>query len=201
MYKVLSKCPVCNQNLKVIRLKCARCSTTIENEFSLSKFDYLTSQQLYFIETFVKCRGSIKDVEKELGISYPTVRAKLDEVILALGYDVIKEAQNKKEKSDILEALEQPSQEIITVKDYDNKMLRVNIESHEGDEVKLKLPVKVIKTIIKATGKLPMMSTNVDGVNMDELIDIISSSLDSSVMGEILNINSADGDIVKILVE
>lgn len=77
-------------------------------------------------------------------------------------------------------------------------MLRVNIESHEGDEVKLKLPVKVIKTIIKATGKLPMMSTNVDGVNMDELIDIISSSLDSSVMGEILNINSADGDIVKI---
>ena len=77
-------------------------------------------------------------------------------------------------------------------------MLRVNIESHEGDEVKLKLPVKVVKTIIKATGKLPMMSTNVDGVNMDELIDIISSSLDSSVMGEILNINSADGDIVKI---
>ena len=63
------------------------------------------------------------------------------------------------------------------------------------------MPVKVIKTIIKATGKLPMMSTNVDGVNMDELIDIISSSLDSSVMGEILNINSADGDIVKILVE
>ena len=78
----------------------------IENEFSLSKFDYLTSQQLYFIETFVKCRGSIKDVEKELGISYPTVRAKLDEVILALGYDVIKETQSKKEKTDILEALE-----------------------------------------------------------------------------------------------
>lgn len=80
-------------------------------------------------------------------------------------------------------------------------MLKVNIESHEGDEVKLKLPVKVIKTIIKATGKLPIMSTNMDGVNMDELMDIISSSLDSSVMGEILNINSAEGDIVKILVE
>ena len=50
--------------------------------------------------------AGIKDVEKELGISYPTVRAKLDEVILALGYDVIKEAQNKNEKLDILEALE-----------------------------------------------------------------------------------------------
>lgn len=108
---------------------------------------------------------------------------------------------NADKAKELIDALEQPSQEIITVKDYDNKMLRVNIESHEGDEVKLKLPVKVIKTIIKATGKLPMMSTNVDGVNMDELIDIISSSLDSSVMGEILNINSADGYIVKILVE
>ena len=104
---------------------------------------------------------------------------------------------NADKAKELIDALEQPSQEIITVKDYDNKMLRVNIESHEGDEVKLKLPVKVIKT----TGKLPMMSTNVDGVNMDELIDIISSSLDSSVMGEILNINSSDGDIVKILVE
>ena len=108
---------------------------------------------------------------------------------------------NADKAKELIDAVEQPSQEIITVKDYDNKMLRVNIESHEGDEVKLKLPVKVIKTIIKATGKLPMMLTNVDGVNMDELIDIISSSLDSSVMGEILNINSADGDIVKILVE
>lgn len=108
---------------------------------------------------------------------------------------------NADKAKELIDALEQPSQEIITVKDYDNKMLRVNIESHEGDELKLKLPVKVIKTIIKATGKLPMMSTNVDGVNMDELMDIISSSLDSSVMGEILNINSADGDMVKVLVE
>lgn len=108
---------------------------------------------------------------------------------------------NADKAKELIDALEQPSQEVITVKDYDNKMLKVNIESHEGDEVKLKLPVKVIKTIIKATGKLPIMSTNMDGVNMDELMDIISSSLDSSVMGEILNINSAEGDIVKILVE
>lgn len=106
MYKILSKCPVCSNNLKAIKLKCTRCNTMIENDFSLSKFDYLNSQQLYFIETFIKCRGSIKDVEKELGISYPTVRAKLDEVILALGYDVAKVNQSKQEKADILDALE-----------------------------------------------------------------------------------------------
>ena len=50
------------------------------------------------------------------------------------------------------------------------------------------MPVKVIKTIIKATGKLPMMSNNMDGINMEELMDIISNSLDSAVMGEIVNI-------------
>ena len=86
-------------------------------------------------------------------------------------------------------------------RDYDNKMLKVNIESHEGDEVKVKLPVKVRKTIIKASGKLPMMSNNMDGINVDELMDVISNSLDSAVIGEIVNITSADGDKVKVLVE
>lgn len=47
----------------------------------MSRFEYLSAEQLYFIETFIKCRGSIKEVEKEMGISYPTVRAKLDEAI------------------------------------------------------------------------------------------------------------------------
>ena len=101
----------------------------------------------------------------------------------------------------LIDALEQQNEQVIVVKDYDNKMLKVNIESHEGDEVKIKLPVKVIKTIVKATGKLPMMSNNMDGINMEELMDIISNSLDSAVMGEIVNITSAEGDEVKVLVE
>lgn len=101
----------------------------------------------------------------------------------------------------LIDALEQQNEQMIVVKDYDNKMLKVNIESHEGDEVKIKLPVKVIKTIVKATGKLPMMSNNMDGINMEELMDIISNSLDSAVMGEIVNITSAEGDEVKVLVE
>ncbi|MBU3812102.1 MAG: DUF2089 domain-containing protein [Candidatus Niameybacter stercoravium] len=62
-------------------LRCNSCQTVIENDFKLSRFEYLSAEQLYFIETFIKCRGSIKEVEKEMGISYPTVRAKLDEAI------------------------------------------------------------------------------------------------------------------------
>lgn len=108
---------------------------------------------------------------------------------------------NADKAKELIDALEQQNEQMIVVKDYDNKMLKVNIESHEGDEVKIKLPVKVIKTIIKATGKLPMMSNNMDGININELMDIISNSLDSAVMGEIVNISSAEGDEVKVLVE
>ena len=106
MHKLLSRCPVCSNKLKAVRLKCNSCNTVIENEFELSKFDYLTNEQLYFIETFMRCRGSIKEVEKEMGISYPTVRAKLDEVIESLGHSA-RETKVKQDSKDILSALEQ----------------------------------------------------------------------------------------------
>lgn len=105
MHKVLSECPVCSHPLTVQKLKCQSCHTVIENDFKLSKFEYLSSEQLYFIETFIRCRGSIKEVEKELGISYPTVRAKLDEVIVSLGF-IPKEAKQTKPTHDLLDALE-----------------------------------------------------------------------------------------------
>ncbi|MDD3169562.1 MAG: DUF2089 domain-containing protein [Eubacteriales bacterium] len=103
-YRIISKCPVCSSKLRVVKLKCSKCGTVIENEFELSRFEYLGEDQLRFLEIFVKCRGNIKDVEKELGISYPTVRAKLDEVISALGYVVVKKPViESKEIIDMLE--------------------------------------------------------------------------------------------------
>ena len=104
-YKVISKCPICSAKLKVIKLKCNKCGTVIENDFEFSKFEYLEEEHLNFMEVFLKCRGNIKDVEKELGISYPTVRAKLDEVVSALGYntEVKKITISNKEILDMLE--------------------------------------------------------------------------------------------------
>jgi len=85
-YPVITTCPVCSENLKITKLHCNHCHTTIENEFELSKLASLTKEQYYFIEIFLKSRGNIKEVEKELGISYPTVRGKLNDIIAALGY-------------------------------------------------------------------------------------------------------------------
>ena len=103
-YKIITKCPICNSNLTVAKLKCKKCGTIIENEFELSKLSYLNPEQLKFIEVFLQCRGNIKDVEKEMGISYPTVRSKLDEVITALGYSVEKKISSN--STDIIDRLE-----------------------------------------------------------------------------------------------
>lgn len=119
MKKVISRCPVCDSELTVTRLKCASCDTVIENNFRLSKFDYLSEEELYFTETFLRCRGNIKEVEKELGISYPTVRSRLDAVIKALGCDAGGEERCAK-REEILKALERgeltPEQAIALLK-------------------------------------------------------------------------------------
>lgn len=99
-YKILCKCPVCSSRLKATRLKCDGCGTVIENQFELSNFNYLSSEQLSFVEVFLKSIGNIKDVEKELDISYPTVRAKLDEVITVLGHTALKREDSTSAKQE-----------------------------------------------------------------------------------------------------
>jgi hypothetical protein len=87
-YPVLSECPVCHGDLVVTRLNCEECGTELQGEFTLSKFNYLDTEKLYFIELFVKNRGNIKAIEKEMKLSYPTIKKMLDEVIEQLGYSV-----------------------------------------------------------------------------------------------------------------
>jgi hypothetical protein len=92
-YQVITNCPVCSKVLKITKLHCTHCHTTIENEFELSKLASLSTEQLHFVEVFLMCRGNIKEVEKELGISYPTVRGKLNDIISALGFEPKKKAE------------------------------------------------------------------------------------------------------------
>ncbi|MGM0435943.1 MAG: DUF2089 domain-containing protein [Bacillota bacterium] len=83
---VIGECPICGQDLHVTKLQCTHCHTEISGDFQLSKFNYLSKESLYFIELFIKNKGSIKKLEKELNVSYPTVKKQLSEVITALGY-------------------------------------------------------------------------------------------------------------------
>lgn len=82
------RCPVCGDQLSVVRLRCGNCETVIEGHFEMTRLAQLSREQLEFVEVFLKARGNIKEVERELGISYPTVRGRLDAVIEALGYRV-----------------------------------------------------------------------------------------------------------------
>ena len=97
MRPLLLKCPSCEGNLTVTSLGCPECSISIDGEFALPQILKLTRAQIDFIEVFIKNRGIIREVERELGVSYPTVRARLDEVIQALGYSSKAIADNDNE--------------------------------------------------------------------------------------------------------
>ncbi len=89
----LTRCPVCENELTVTRLHCQVCETTLEGRFSRGPFAHLSSEQLDFVETFIRCEGKITRMESEIGLSYPTIRNRLHEVIRALGYEPGKEEQ------------------------------------------------------------------------------------------------------------
>jgi len=111
MEKTLGTCPVCQHTLTITRLTCDSCRTVIEGRFGVSKLGQLPDDHQQFIEVFIKARGNIKEVERELGISYPTVRKRLNEVNTALGYVAKDEAQRREEILDAVEVGELSAKE------------------------------------------------------------------------------------------
>ena len=110
MQSLPSKCPICSGEIIVTRLYCRDCDSTIEGRFLAGHFENITPEQLSFIETFVRCEGKITRMEDELGLSYPTIRNRLHEVIRALGYepggeepDVVMSDEDRRQ---VLESLE-----------------------------------------------------------------------------------------------
>ena len=86
---------------------------------------------------------------------------------------------------------------------YEDKFLRIKVLSHEGDKVNVQLPIKVIKEVLKVTGKLPISTSvkGMEGVDIDELMNTIVACLDNEVMGEIVDVCSNEGDSVKVVIE
>ena len=92
-HDVIATCPVCANELSVTRLRCGECGTTIEGEFGVGRFGRLTREQLALLESFLRSRGNLRDMERELGISYPTVRARVEALVRALGFGPRDEAE------------------------------------------------------------------------------------------------------------
>jgi hypothetical protein len=95
MNPVIGKCPVCGQGLTVTQLDCSHCGTEIGGKFALGPLYRLDPDDLKFIEIFVKNRGSAYKVGEELGMAYSAVRARLTEIIRALGYESAAEVKEE----------------------------------------------------------------------------------------------------------
>ncbi len=100
MRPLILKCPSCNGDLAVSKLHCHACEIAIEGDFGIPALLRLSRAQLDFVEVFLKNRGNIREVERELGVSYPTVRARLDEVLDAIGFNLAPKAADDERDDD-----------------------------------------------------------------------------------------------------
>lgn len=101
--EVMGQCPICNGPVEITEVSCNLCKSTIKGHFKPCKFCTLSEEHKEFAEIFIKNRGSIKEIERELGVSYPTVKGKLDSLIAALGYK--NQSTDSIDKKEILERL------------------------------------------------------------------------------------------------
>ncbi len=97
-YRPPGDCPVCGKGLSITRLECSQCDTALTGTFEPCSFCRLSPGMYHFLQVLLTARGNIREVEKKLSISYPTVRARLDELLNSLGFqeDTIKSLKEKR---------------------------------------------------------------------------------------------------------
>ena len=83
---------------------------------------------------------------------------------------------------------------------YDKKMFRIIVDSVDGDKVSVQFPVGAIKKILKVTGKLPIADKDLQGVDLEQMMDAISECLDEEIEGDFVNVDAADGTTVRVYV-
>src|SRR6202165_828328 len=82
-----SNCPVCNHRLATTRLTCPECSTELSGAFTSCEFCVLTDEDRDVLRVFLASRGNMKELERHLGVSYPTARARFDALLAKIGID------------------------------------------------------------------------------------------------------------------
>lgn len=105
MARFVGACPSCDSAMVVRRLECPNCGVAVEGHFDGGPLARLSRDQLAFVETFMRARGKIKDVEEELGISYPTVVGRLNDVLVAMGFEAGEDPRDAERRQRILDDL------------------------------------------------------------------------------------------------
>lgn len=103
MERLTRTCPYCSGSMDIERLRCSSCSIAVEGKIAIPRLARLLVEHREFIELFVRSSGSLKAVAAKLGISYPTVRSRLDKVIIALEEE---EKSERDARREILTAIE-----------------------------------------------------------------------------------------------
>ena len=93
--KIPITCPSCGGDLNVKSLHCSGCDTTITGDYPMPALLRLSADEQEFVLSFVKCSGSLKEMASRMGLSYPTVRNRLDDIIARLG-ELENESTNNK---------------------------------------------------------------------------------------------------------
>ena len=112
MRKLLEHCPACDGELIVSQMSCTRCNTAVIGSFQPNIFTKLSAESLKFLETFVKNKGNVKEMERETGMSYWTIRTRLNDVIAELGFEAKADEEEEaalkvQQRQEILDRLEQ----------------------------------------------------------------------------------------------
>lgn len=110
---------------------------------------------------------------------------------------------NVEKSSELIEAMYKKEEKELQIieSNYDKRMLRVYVDSKDGDNVRVNLPIAVITAILKATGKLPIKNTEMEGIDFEMLSQSIIAALDNEMLGEIVTVDSSNGDIVRVVIE
>ena len=104
MQQLPTHSPFDGGEIVVTRFYCPGSDVTVEGRFALAvPFAQLSQEQLYFVETFLRCEGKLSRMEGELSLSYPTLRIRLHEIIRALGYEPGKDESGREEAAPVTE--------------------------------------------------------------------------------------------------
>ena len=102
MRKVLEECPSCGGEFEITRVSCTLCDTVVTGRFAPCAFCRLSPETAQFLELFVKSRGNVKEMERELGISYWIIRSRINDLIKELGFETNNEVDLGRKRQEIL---------------------------------------------------------------------------------------------------